>query len=51
VNDFDVYWNTGLTTSGINQAADTDVYYVSSTQIAFNHNIKKDDIVQIIQRR
>jgi hypothetical protein len=49
--DYDVYVNGVLQLSAQSGASDYDVYWVSNTTIAFEYVIKKNDVVQIVQRK
>jgi hypothetical protein len=49
--DYDVYVNGVLQLSAQSGATDYDVYWVSNTTIAFEYNIKNNDVVQIVQRK
>jgi len=51
VSHYEVYINGILTLSGIDAAANNDVYYVNSTNFAFEYDLEINDIIQIIQRK
>ena len=51
VRNFDVFINGQLMESGVDLASGADVYYGSNTSFVTNRPIKKDSMIQIIQRK
>jgi hypothetical protein len=51
VNNYEVFVNGVLQLSGVDAAANNDVYWLSSATIAFEYKIKAGDVVQIIKRK
>jgi len=49
--NYDVYVNGVLQLSGTSAATNYDVYWLSNTTIAFEYNVKNNDVVTIIQRQ
>jgi len=49
--NYDVYVNGVLQLGAQSGATNYDVYWISNTAIAFEYDIKNDDIVQIVQRK